>query len=263
MTVLNGLGAEEAVRRAGDWPIISGVTFMSGTRHSDTHIEYVLDTETWIGPYEYTPFSRGAGRGGADDARRPEGRGAAGPAAGAVVEADLQRHRQRRRRADRPPPRRALRRRGASRPISATSCTRSSTRARPSPPRPGIELHDDPWEMNVLATQRGSAHYPSMLEDVEAHRRTEIDLITGRARARGGAPRRRRPAPHRALPPRQGEGGVLCVTPPVRSCPFTYEGESREGSQERGARRASSPWWRSSPPPSPASRRRRQPASRS
>ena len=43
----------------------------------------------------------------------------------------------------------------------------------------GIELHDDPWEMNVLATKRGSAHYPSMLEDVEAHRQTEIDLITG------------------------------------------------------------------------------------
>ena len=43
----------------------------------------------------------------------------------------------------------------------------------------GIELHDDPWEMNVLATQRGSAHYPSMLEDVDAHRETEIELITG------------------------------------------------------------------------------------
>ena len=43
----------------------------------------------------------------------------------------------------------------------------------------GIELHDDPWEMNVHATQRGAAHYPSMLEDVEAHRPTEIDLITG------------------------------------------------------------------------------------
>ena len=43
----------------------------------------------------------------------------------------------------------------------------------------GIELHDDPWEMNVLATQRGSAHYPSMLEDVQARRRTEVDLITG------------------------------------------------------------------------------------
>jgi 2-dehydropantoate 2-reductase len=33
--------------------------------------------------------------------------------------------------------------------------------------------------MNVLATQRGHRHYPSMLEDVEAHRPTEIELITG------------------------------------------------------------------------------------
>jgi 2-dehydropantoate 2-reductase len=33
--------------------------------------------------------------------------------------------------------------------------------------------------MNVLATQRGSAHYPSMLEDVEAGRPTEIETITG------------------------------------------------------------------------------------
>ena len=43
----------------------------------------------------------------------------------------------------------------------------------------GVPLREDPWEMNVLATQRGSAHYPSMLEDVEAHRPTEIDMITG------------------------------------------------------------------------------------
>ena len=43
----------------------------------------------------------------------------------------------------------------------------------------GIELHDDPWEMNVHATRRGSAHYPSMLEDVDARRETEIELITG------------------------------------------------------------------------------------
>ena len=42
-----------------------------------------------------------------------------------------------------------------------------------------VELHEDPWEMNALATQRGSRHYPSMLEDVEAHRPTEIDHITG------------------------------------------------------------------------------------
>ena len=31
----------------------------------------------------------------------------------------------------------------------------------------------------MLATQRGSAHYPSMLEDVDAQRPTEIELITG------------------------------------------------------------------------------------
>jgi 2-dehydropantoate 2-reductase len=57
MTVQNGLGAEELARRYGDWPLISAVTFMSGTRHEDTHIEYILDTETWLGPYGDTPFS--------------------------------------------------------------------------------------------------------------------------------------------------------------------------------------------------------------
>ena len=52
MTVQNGLGAEESSARHGDWPLLSAVTFMSGTRHSDTHVEYVLDTPTWLGPYE-------------------------------------------------------------------------------------------------------------------------------------------------------------------------------------------------------------------
>ena len=57
MTTLNGLGAEEVVRRQGDWPLVSAVTFMSGTKHSDTEVEYVLDTETWLGPYEDTPYA--------------------------------------------------------------------------------------------------------------------------------------------------------------------------------------------------------------
>src|SRR5439155_24960045 len=56
MTVQNGLGVEEIVRGHGAWPLISAVTFMSGTRHSDTHVEYILDTETWLGPYGDTPF---------------------------------------------------------------------------------------------------------------------------------------------------------------------------------------------------------------
>jgi 2-dehydropantoate 2-reductase len=50
MTVQNGIGADEVVARHGDWRQLTGVTFMSGTRHADTHVEYVLDTATWIGP---------------------------------------------------------------------------------------------------------------------------------------------------------------------------------------------------------------------
>src|SRR5207244_6944684 len=54
MTIQNGLGAEEIVRRQGERPLISAVTFMSGVRHSDAHVEYELDTETWLGPYAGT-----------------------------------------------------------------------------------------------------------------------------------------------------------------------------------------------------------------
>jgi 2-dehydropantoate 2-reductase len=178
MTVLNGLGAEEAVRGAGDWPIISGVTFMSGTRHSDTHIEYVLDTETWLGPYEDTPFAL------------VEEAAALIASSGLHVEAlpDL------------------LPAQWSKLIFNATVNSVAALTglphdwhfaAREGPAdlghlvfdlieegkavaaAAGIELHDDPWEMNVLATQRGSAHYPSMLEDVQARRRTEVDLITG------------------------------------------------------------------------------------
>jgi 2-dehydropantoate 2-reductase len=178
MTVLNGLGAEEAVRRAGDWPIISGVTFMSGTRHSDTHVEYVLDTETWLGPYDDTPFAVVV-----EAAALIE-------SAGLHVEAlpDL------------------LPAQWSKLIFNATVNSVAALTdlphdwhfaARDDPAdlghlvfdlieegkavaaAAGIELHDDPWEMNVLATRRGSAHYPSMLEDVQARRRTEVDLITG------------------------------------------------------------------------------------
>ena len=178
MTVLNGLGAEEAVRRAGDWPIISGVTFMSGTRHSDTHVEYVLDTETWLGPYDDTPFAVVA-----EAAALIE-------SAGLHVEAlpDL------------------LPAQWSKLIFNATVNSVAALTdlphdwhfaARDDPAdlghlvfdlieegkavaaAAGIELHDDPWEMNVLATRRGSAHYPSMLEDVQARRSTEVDLITG------------------------------------------------------------------------------------
>jgi 2-dehydropantoate 2-reductase len=178
MTVLNGLGAEQAVRSAGAWPIISGVTFMSGTRHSDTHVEYVLDTETWLGPYEDTPFEL------------VEEAAALIASSGLHVEAlpDLL-----------PAQWSKLIFNATVNSVAALTDLphdwHFAARKRPADlghlvhdlieegkavaAAVGVELHDDPWEMNVLATRRGSAHYPSMLEDVQARRRTEVDLITG------------------------------------------------------------------------------------
>jgi 2-dehydropantoate 2-reductase len=178
MTVLNGIGAEAVVREHGDWPIVSAVTFMSGTRHSDTHVEYILDTETWLGPYEDTRFEL------------VQEIASLVIASGLHAEAlpDL-----------RPAQWSKLVFNAAVNPVAAlTGLSHDPHFAAEREPTDlghlvhglvdegkavaaaaGIELHDDPWEMNVLATRRGSAHYPSMLEDVEAHRQTEIELITG------------------------------------------------------------------------------------
>jgi 2-dehydropantoate 2-reductase len=178
VTVLNGIGAEEIVRAHGGWPIVSGVTFMSGTRHSDTHVEYILDTETWLGPYGDTPYEL------------------VEETAALIVESGLKAQAFR-----------DLRPAQWSKLIfNATVNAVAALTGLPHDPHfaareqlsdlgylvqdlmdegkrvaevAEVELHEDPWEMNVLATQRGSRHYPSMLEDVEAHRPTEIDHITG------------------------------------------------------------------------------------
>jgi 2-dehydropantoate 2-reductase len=178
MTVQNGLGAEEIVGAHGDWPLLSSVTFMSGTRHADEHVEYVLDTATWIGPYRGTT---------GDDARAVAELIAS---SGLKAEAfdDL---------------------RPAQWSKLIFNATVNAVAALTGLPHDfhfaqteemfdlgrlvrglvdegkavaaavGVQLREDPWEMNVLATQRGHRHYPSMLEDVEAHRPTEVELITG------------------------------------------------------------------------------------
>jgi 2-dehydropantoate 2-reductase len=174
MTVQNGLGAEDVVGARGSWPLLSSVTFMSGTRHGDTHVEYILDTATWIGPYrDTTPadaravadliVASGLEAEAFDDLRPaqwsklifnatvnsvaaltglPHDHHFAEDGLGALVHALVD---------------------------EGKAAARAA----------GVELWEDPWEMNVLATQRGYAHRPSMLEDVEARRPTEIDLITG------------------------------------------------------------------------------------
>ena len=188
MTVQNGLGAEEIVRAHGAWPLISAVTFMSGTKHSDTHVEYILDTETWLGPYAGTPYER------------VEEVADLLTDAGLKVEAL-------------PDPRPAqwsklIFNATVNGVAALTGLPHDAHFADEREPwslgrlvhalvdegkrvaaANGVEIHDDPWEMNVLATKRGSAHSPSMLEDVEAGRPTEVELINGslvRAAGRAG-----------------------------------------------------------------------------
>jgi 2-dehydropantoate 2-reductase len=188
MTIQNGLGAEEIVRRHGGWPLISAVTFMSGVRHSDTHVEYELDTETWLGPYAGTTTSYEAVQ---------------------SVEALLQRSGLRARAFPdlRPAQWSKLIFNATVNTVAALTDLPhvSQFAARDEDTDLGhlvhelmeegkrvagaadVELHEDPWEMNVLAVRRGEteaasgryAHVPSMLDDVRARRRTEVDFITG------------------------------------------------------------------------------------
>jgi 2-dehydropantoate 2-reductase len=178
MTVQNGLGAEEVVRRHGDWQLVSAVTFMSGTKHSDTHVEYILDTPTWLGPYEDTPLERvqEIAQLIVDSGLKAEALADLRPAqwsklifnatvngVSALTGLPHDGHF-------------AAERDAGDLGHLVHALVDEGKRVAEAA---GVELHDDPWEMNVLATKRGSAHYPSMLEDVEARRPTELELING------------------------------------------------------------------------------------
>jgi len=178
MTVQNGLGAEEAFAARGDWPLISAVTFMRGTRHSDTEVEYILDTETWLGPYGETPFELVEDV--SDQLIRSELKAKAfrdllpaqwsklifNATVNSVAALTGLPH----------DPHFAARERQQDLGHLVYELVEEGKRVAAAA---GVELHEDPWEMNVHATQRGSRHYPSMLEDVEAQRPTEVDQISG------------------------------------------------------------------------------------
>jgi 2-dehydropantoate 2-reductase len=175
MTVQNGLGAEEYFPGR---QVISAVTFMSGTRHADTHVEYILDTETWLGPYGDTPYAlveeiaelivaSGLKARPFEDLRPAQWSklifNATVNAVAALTGLPHDWHF-------------AEREHLGDLGHLVFDLVEEGKRVAGAA---GVELHQDPWEMNVLATKRGSRHYPSMLEDVEAHRPTEIDQITG------------------------------------------------------------------------------------
>jgi 2-dehydropantoate 2-reductase len=186
MTIQNGLGAEEILLRHGAWQIVSAVTFMSGVRRSDTHVEYELDTATWMGPYAgtQTPFAV------VEEVQRL----LVGAGLDAAAFPDLL-----------PAQWSKLIFNAAVNTVAAlTDLAHVALFAREEQPTDlghlvhglvdegkrvagaaGVALYEDPWEMNVLAVQRGEtaksdyAHVPSMLEDVIARRPTEVDAITG------------------------------------------------------------------------------------
>jgi len=178
MTVQNGIGADEVLGRHGAWKLLTSVTFMSGTRRSDTHVEYVLDTATWIGPARGTTpdDARAAAQLIASSGLKAEAFDDLRPAqwsklifnatvntVAALTGLPHDRHFA-----------------SLAAPADLGFLVRDlMDEGKAVAAAAGVALREDPWEMNVHATQRGSAHYPSMLEDVEAHRRTEIDMITG------------------------------------------------------------------------------------
>ncbi|MFQ5967433.1 MAG: ketopantoate reductase family protein [Acidimicrobiia bacterium] len=186
MTIQNGIGAEEVVAFYGSWPIVSSVTFMSGTRHTDDHIEYELDTATWMGPFHPSGTS-------IEDVEKV---GDTFVKAGLKVEVlpDL-----------RPAQWSKLIFNSVVNGVAAlTDLPHVGLFARRDLPTDlgflvwdlieegkavaralDIELFEDPWEMNVEAVSHGQtdydeyAHVPSMLADVRAGRRTEVDFIIG------------------------------------------------------------------------------------
>jgi 2-dehydropantoate 2-reductase len=186
LMIQNGLGCEEVVHKYGDWPLISGVTFMSGTRHSDTHVEYELDTATWLGPWAETNARY-------EDIKQVE---ELINRSGLIAEAyeDLLPHQWSK-----------LIFNSAINSISAVTDLPHAkpfalqdniedlgnlvldmmNEAKEIAAARGVSLADDPWLMNVNAVNRGStsgedyAHVPSMLDDVRNKRLTEVDWITG------------------------------------------------------------------------------------
>ena len=188
LSAQNGLGCEELIAEHTRGCVIRGTTFMSGTRHSDNHVEIELDTATWIGPFEptHTPFS------------------VVQEVAALIVASGLKAE-----------PLEDARPAQWSKLIFNSSVNSASALTE-LPHCPlfaeekgfsglgwllhdlikegkqvaaglGIRLHEDPWEMNKIGAQTN--HAPSMLYDIRHRLPTEVDYLGGaiaKAAARAG-----------------------------------------------------------------------------
>lgn len=178
LSAQNGLGSEEIIAACTRGQVIRGTTFMSGTRHSDTHVQYELDTATWLGPFEprNTPFPM------------------VEQAADLIIAGGLKAE--------------ALR---DARPaqwskliFNASVNGVSALTGLPHSPHfgeesqfsdlghllhelieegkrvaaaVGVQLHEDPWTMNKIGA--ATNHPPSMLYDIRHQLPTEVDFLSG------------------------------------------------------------------------------------
>ena len=179
LSAQNGLGSEEIM--AGLMPsgyVIRGTTFMSGTRFADDHVHYELNTATWMGPFEptNTPYEMVEELAELLNASglKAEAMGDARPAqwsklifnasvnsVAALTELPHSPHFAAEEQfSDLGHLLHALINEGKS--VAAAL---------------GIQLHEDPWEMNCIGAQTN--HPPSMLFDIRQRQTTEVDYLGG------------------------------------------------------------------------------------
>ncbi|MBI2956766.1 MAG: 2-dehydropantoate 2-reductase [Acidobacteria bacterium] len=188
LSAQNGLGNEELIAERVRGYVLRGTTFMSGSRHSDTHVQMELDTATWLGPFEptRTPFAlvqevaallveSGLKAEALEDARPAQWSklifNASVNAVSALTELPHC-------------------------PAFAEEAGFSDlghllheliNEGKAVAAALGIPLHEDPWEMNKIGAQTN--HPPSMLYDIEHRYATEVDFLGGaiaREAARAG-----------------------------------------------------------------------------
>jgi len=178
LSAQNGLGCEEVIAKHTQGYVLRGTTFMSGTRHSDTHVLYELDTATWLGPFEptNTPFALVK--------EAAELLIAGGLKAEALQDC-------------KPAQWSKLIFNASVNSVSALTelphCPAFADERTPAAlghllhalieegkrvaAGLGVQLHDDPWEMNKIGAQTN--HPPSMLYDIQRKNPTEVDFLGG------------------------------------------------------------------------------------
>jgi len=178
LSAQNGLGSEELIAEHTRGQIIRGTTFMSGTRHSDTHVQYELDTATWMGPFEprHTPVAvvKEAAElivaGGLKAEALPDARPAQWSKL--IFNASVN---------------------GVSALTGLPHSPHFADETRPESlghllhdlidegkrvaEAAGVRLHEDPWAMNKIGAMTN--HPPSMLYDARHQLLTEVDFLSG------------------------------------------------------------------------------------